>query len=590
MASDPKGTEHLDPIRLEVIRNSLTAVADEMGLALQRAAYSTNIKTRLDFSCAIFDRDGRAIAQSFSQPVHLGSLAHFVPRILENYGVERLRDGDGIICNDGHLGGVHLNDVCLLSPLFHEGELVALVATLAHQVDVGGGAPGSLTGLSKDIYGEGLRLAPVRLIAEGQIVEDVYKLIMNNIRSPKEVGGDLRAQMAGVNVGIRRLRDMIVKYGWETMAEALEEVLNYTEQRARQEITMIPNGVYEAVGYMDNDGISDESFKVVVKITVEEKNVVFDLSGSDSQRGAPVNATYAMTLSNCAYSLRALMAPDMPVNDGFYRAIDVKAPSGTVVNAEPPAAIGGGWETAFRVCETALQAFAKAIPERLCAGSKGCLCNIAFGGQGRGSEAFVFYEAMGGGYGARARKDGIDAVQPHGQNTENSPVEETEANYPVRITRYELIPDSEGAGRFRGGLGLRRDYEFERPVVFSVLADRAKFPPWSLDGALAPHPAGYVLNPDTEAQPFSSKFSLELQPGDVFSIQMAGGGGYGACLERDPARVLDDVLAGKVSADRAREVYGVVIDLTREVVDEEATENQREKMRRQESNTAGERA
>lgn len=577
-----------DLIRLEVLRNKLTSIANEMSSALQRTAYSTNIKTRLDFSCGIFDRSKRAIAQSFSQPVHLGSLVHFVPRIIEEYGANRLRPGDGIMCNDGFRGGVHLNDVCLVAPVFHEERLVAFVAAVAHHLDVGGTTPGSLVGLSKEIFEEGLRIPPVRFLDQGEIDNNVLMLILNNIRSPRETGGDLRAQVAAINTGIQRIVNLFDKYGEEAIDNTVEEILAYTEKRAREEIRNFPSGVFEAEGYMDGDGITDEPFKVVVKVTMEEGKAVFDLTGSARQRKGPVNATYAMTLSNCAYALRALMEPELPVNDGFYRVLEVIAPSGTVVNAQHPAAIGGGWETAFRVCETALQAFSKAVPERIAAGSKGALCNIAFGGiSPRSGNYYVFYEAMGGGYGARATKDGIDAVQPHGQNTENSPIEETEANYPVMITRYELIPDSEGAGRFRGGLGLRRDYLFDHEVVFSVLSDRAKFPPWGLEGGLPGRLAKYIVNPDTEHRECSSKTSIVLHPGDVFSVQMGGGGGYGPPWEREPGRVLLDVLAERVSPERARAAYGVVIDPATGSVDEEATRKEREAMRRRDPDVSG---
>lgn len=569
-------TTTIDPIKLEVIRNGLTAAADEMALALQRAAYSTNIKTRLDFSCAIFDHQARIIAQSFSQPVHLGSLFHFVPQILAEYGVERLAPGDGILSNDGHRGGVHLNDVCLVAPVFHADALVGFVATIAHHVDVGGSTPGSLTGLSREVFSEGLRIPPVRILKAGQIDEDLFKLISNNVRAPRETNGDLRAQVAGIHVGTRRVIELLQKYGRATITQAVDEILDYTERRVRDEIAALPEGVYAAEGFMDNDGVTDVPIRVQVRITIRDRAVQFDLSGSDAQRPCPVNATYAMVLSNCIYALRALMDSDVPVNAGFYRAVDVIAPPGTVVNALHPAAIGGGWETAFRVCETAFQAFAHAIPERLAAGSKGCLSNIAFGGAARrAGERFVFYETMGGGYGARATKDGIDAIQPHGQNTENAPIEETEANYPIHILRYELIPDSEGAGRYRGGLGLRRDYTFETPVTFSVLADRAKFPPWGLLGGQTARPAHYIHDPDGTHDELPSKLSITLQPGEVFSIQMAGGGGYGSPYARDPHAVLVDVLADKVSPERAAAIYGVVIDVAGECVDVQATLDRR---------------
>ncbi len=566
-------------VELEVVRNRLTAIADEMGLALQRTAYSTNIKTRLDFSCAIFDASLRVVAQSFSQPIHLGSLVHFVPRIVREFGEGRLGPGDGILCNDGHRGGVHLNDVCLVSPVFHGPRLIAFVATLAHHLDVGGGTPGSM-GLAKEIFQEGLRIPPIRILRAGEIEQDVFRLIENNIRAPRETGGDLRAQIAGVNAGIRGLAQAIDRHGLDRLTAAVEALLVYTERRVREEIRRLPAGTYRAVGFMDDDGITDEPVKVAVAVTIGDDEVVFDLEGSDPQRKGPINATYAMVLSNCAYALRALMDPDLPVNDGFYRAIQVKAPPGSVVNARPPAAINGGWETGFRVSETVLQALGQAVPERLAAGSKGCLSNIMFGGiSPRTGEYYVFYEAMGGGYGARATKDGIDAVQPHAQNTENAPIEETEAGYPVRIARYELIQDSEGPGRFRGGLGLRRDYAFDHETVFSVLADRAKFAPWGFAGGQCARPAHYVLNPDTDPRELPSKTSVDIRPGDVFSVQMGGGGGYGPPWERDPERVVRDVVAGRISAARAEAAYGVVLVPESGAVDREATARARDVLR-----------
>jgi N-methylhydantoinase B len=581
-ATKDRKTDGVDLIRIEVLRNKLTSIANEMGSALQRTAYSTNIKTRQDFSCAIFDRSLRAVAQSFSQPVHLGSLVHFVPRIIAEYGLSQLRPGDGLLCNDGFLGGVHLNDVCLVTPVFHRGSLVAFVATLAHHLDVGGATPGSLVGLSKEVFAEGLRIPPVRFLEKGRINSELLKFIQNNIRSPRETSGDLRAQAAAVNTGVQRMQEMFEKYGLETVDSAIEEILSYTERRTREEITKLPTGVFSAVGDMDGDGIIDKPFQVKVKLTIGQGMVRFDLSGSAPQQRGPINATYAMTLSNCAYALRVLLSPELPVNDGFYRVMEVIAPPGSVVNALHPAAIGGGWETAFRVCETALQAFGKVIPERLAAGSKGALCNIAFGGiSPRSGNYYVFYEAMGGGYGARATKDGIDAVQPHGQNTENSPIEETEANYPVLISRYELIQDSEGPGRFRGGLGLRRDYLFDHEVTFSVLSERAKFPPWGLQGGGPARAAHYVVNPGKENRECGSKTSTPLRPGDVFSVQMGGGGGYGPPWERSIEKVVQDIHDGRISAERARTAYGVVVDSETGSADTIATQEERDAKRRE---------
>jgi len=577
LASAPVG---LDAIRFEVIRNGLTAIADEMALTVQRAAYSTNIKTRLDFSCAVFDSQARLLAQSFGQPNHLGSLTHFVPAILETYGRERLRPGDGVLCNDGLHGGVHLNDVCLVVPAYFDEQLVGFVAAIAHHVDVGGGTPGSI-GMSREIFQDGLIISPIRLLVDGRVDESVLRLITTNVRSPLESAGDFRAQVAGTSIGVRGVQRMIAKHGLRLFTLAIEELLDYTERRARAELSRLPKGTFEAEGFMDSDGFSDEPIKVKVKVSVKADRVVFDLTGSDAQRPGPLNATYAMVLSNCAYALRVLMDPDLPTNAGFYRVLELVAPKGTVVNAISPAAIASGWETAFRVCETAMEALATAVPERLTAGSKGTLCNLAFGGiDPRTGRYFVFFESLAGGYGARARKDGIDAVQPHVQNTENSPVEETEANYPVTILKYQLIADSEGAGRQRGGLGLRRDYTFDGEVTFSVFADKSKFAPKGLSGGGSAEPSRYVRNPDTDsAVDYPSKLSVRLQPGEVFSVRMGGGGGFGPPSERSTSLVLSDVLGGKVSVDRARNVYAVVVDGSTRAIDDAATSRLRAGLR-----------
>jgi len=549
-------TTTVDPIRVEVIRNALVAAAEEMAIALQRAAYSTNIKTRLDFSCALFDRGLRLVAQSFGQANHLGSLTHFVPRIVEHHGAERLRPGDALLANGGRHGGVHLNDVCLVAPIFHGGAIVGYAASLAHHLDVGGGNPGSISARSRTAIEEGITIPPVRLLAEGVFNEDVFALLCANIRAPRETGGDLRAQIAATNAGTRRFEQLIERYGWLVLDATIEELIAYTERRARERVREIPDGVYRAEGFMDDDGVSDEPVRVSVQVTVTGDRIAFDLTGSDAQRPCAINATFAMTLSSCAYVTRALMADDVPVNAGFYRVLSIATTPGSIVDSDGTVAIGGGWETAFRVVETAFQAFAEAIPERLAAGSKGALCNFAFGGTDSRGEPFVFYEAIGGGFGARAERDGIDGVQPFVQNTENAPVEETEAAYPVTIERYELITDSEGAGRQRGGQGLRRDYRFEVPVTVSILSDRAKFAPWGLEGGGDARPARYVLNPDGEARELPSKTTVELQAGETISVQMGGGGGFGPATERDPARLAQDVRAGRISPARAEQVYG----------------------------------
>jgi N-methylhydantoinase B len=549
----------VDPITFEVIRNALVAATDEMSLALKRSAYSTNIKTRSDFSCAFFDAELRSVAQGFTQPVHLGSMVEQVPKAVRAYGSENLGPGDVLVTNDPHPSGVHLNDVSLVSPVHCDGELLGYVANLAHHVDVGGGAPASI-GAFREVFQEGVIIPPVRLVEAGRIVDDVFRLVLAQIRSTYETAGDFRAQIAANRTGVRRVRALVERHGLATVRATMGELLDYTERRARAELERLPHGVYEAEGFVDTDGYTDEPVKLCGRVEIGADRVRFDTTGSDLQRRAPVNSTYAMTLSACAYALKCLIDPDLPVNDGFYRLLEVEAPPGTVTNCTWPAPVVGGWETQTRLVDVLFRALLPAFRERLPAGTKGMMCQAGFGALDVEAGTYVcFYETFAGGYGARLESDGPDAVQAHGQNTENAPVEETELNYPVRIDRLSLVEDSEGAGRRRGGLGLRKDYRFDLHTTFTILADRDRSGPWGVDGGSDGRRAEYVHVRDGVETRLSSKTTLDLVPGDVISIRTCGGGGYGPPTAREAELVLRDVLEGKVSRERARDVYRVAI-------------------------------
>lgn len=583
----------MDPIKFEVIRNALVEATEEMAIALRRSAYSTNIKTRADFSCAFFDRELQPVAQAFTQPVHLGSLTEFVPRVIREYGPENLEPGDAILSNHPYLGGVHLNDITLISPVYHHAvhpersirtgvqdsdepeerraELFGYVANLAHHVDVGGGAPASI-GAFREVYQEGIIIPPVKLVQGGEIVPDVFRLVLSQIRSKHETAGDFRAQVAANNTGVRRLNALLDRMGSEGVAFYVDELLDYTERRTRAELAKLPKGIFTADGYVDNDGFTEEPVHLVGKMVIDDEGVLFDLTGSDQQRRAPVNSTYAQTYSACAYVLKSLLDPDIPVNAGFYRLVQIVAPAGTVVNCTSPAPVVGGWETQVRLSDILLKAIASALPDRIPAGTKAMMAQVGFGAaHPRTGELYAFYETLAGGYGGRASSDGPDAVQCHGQNTENAPIEETEINYPVRINRYELVEDSDGAGKYRGGLGLRRDYFFDHEASFTILSDRDRWGPWGLFGGLPGKVASYVLNPDTDAVKLGSKVTVQLKPGDVVSFRTCGGGGYGPPEARDPQLVLRDVRDGKVNPARAREIYGVSIDTETWTVEKAAT-------------------
>jgi N-methylhydantoinase B len=393
---------------------------------------------------------------------------------------------------------------------------------------------------------------------EGQVDRGILAMLLANVRSPRESEGDLRAQLASVTVGLRRMSETIAERGKVVVERGIDDLLEYTRRRSVAALGGLPKGTIEATDYLDDDGISDRPVKIVAKITVADDRVTFDLTDTDDQRPSSINTTKGGALSACAYSLRCLIDPDIPMNDGFYQVIDVITRRGTVLDSERPAAISGGADAVNRLTEVALKAFATVLPERLVADSKGSMMNISFGGTNpRTGEYFVYYETQAGGYGGRLGLDGMDGVQAHTQNTENAPVEETEANYPVMFRSYSLLPDSEGPGRWRGGLGLRRDYVFEGDVQFSVMAERVRFAPQGLVGGGPARATRFIRDPDGQATHYLSKFSVDLAAGEVMSVQTGGGGGYGDVRDRDEDAIRADVASGRISPERAHEVYGL---------------------------------
>jgi N-methylhydantoinase B len=545
-----------DPIRFGVLTNSFSSIADEMSAALKRAAYSTNIKTREDFACALFDDQGRTIAQAFSQPVHLGSLPMLVKSVLKDIGAENFAPGDGYLINDPWKGAIHLNDMTLVSPMFYGGTLFGFAANTAHIVDVGGGTPGGL-GVSTEIFQTGIIVPGVKLVNEGEIVKDTSSLILSNVRAPKIALGDFRAQIAANKLGIRNLNDVVAKYGIETVHNVIEELFDYTQYRTRIGFKELPDGRYKAKTLIDEDGVSDEPIKIEVEVTISDGKVIVDYTGSDRQRKGPINSGFGSTFSITAYPLKCFLPTDVLANEGFYRTMNVIAPKGTVVNCEFPASVRGAGEIHCKITDLVFAAFAQCVPERVPAMSENASFSLSFGGiDPKTKEYHAFFEAVGGGSGGRLGKDGMDGIRPHFGNTENTPVEELEANHPVRVLRYELIPDSEGAGQFRGGLAIRRDYLFLSESTLSYISGGVKFPPTGLFGGLDAKPAQYVLNPDQPTQKFlPSICTVRMKEGDSFSFRTVGGGGYGDPVKRSREAVLADVRDGKISLERARTVY-----------------------------------
>ena len=551
----------VDPILFEVIRNALVEVTEEMSVSLQRTAFSTNVKTRLDYSSAFVDADGRMVAQAFCQPAHLITIGRLVPRAVTEFGAENLAPGDMLVVNDPHRQASHLNDIFLIAPVYHGGELVGFLSNICHHVDVGGGAPASI-GAFRETYQEGIILPVVKLVARGEIDAGLWKMILANVRARKEVAGDLRAQISANNLGMRRLEAVLDRYGLDTVRFYTQTILDYTERRVRAELAKLPRGTFEAEGWLDDDGMSDRPVHLKARVTLDGRRAVFDFTGSDMQRWAPMNCNMTQTFTACVFVLKCLIDPDVPLNEGFYEVLEVIAPEGSAVNARHPGAIVGGWEVSTRLCEVLFKALSQAMPDKVPAGTKGMICHVGFGGEDpRTGDYYTFLETMAGGFGGRIRSDGPDAVQTNVQNTQNAPVEETELNYPVRILRYSLIPDSEGPGRHRGGLGLCREYVFpDHEPIFTTLADRAVFPPWGLFGGGDGRPARYLTVSDGETVPISSKGTAPVASGTMIRVETCGGGGYGPPWERDPELVLRDVVEEKISVERAREAYGVVID------------------------------
>jgi len=563
----------------EIFRHSLKSVVEEMGVTLQRTAYSTNIKIRRDHTCALFDADLRHVAQHDLAPQHIGSLVSVVPRNVRALE-ESLEPGDGILINDPDRGAVHLPDVMLISPLFHGGEIVGYAANSAHHVDIGGGTPGGIPNDSTELYGEGIVIPGIHAVEDWEYRDAVLEFLLRNVREPEMRRGDYQAQLGANRIGEKRYTDLCDRYGTDTVGAYLDDLLDYTERRVRAAIEELPDGRYEASDEMDGDGIVDEPVTVALAITVDGDGMTLDFTGTDSQSRGPLNCTPAMAFAGAMAVVMAFLGGDLPKNDGFYRPLETITPEGTVVNPTEDAPVAGGWEIAMRIGDLVTKAMADAVPGETIAGAKGIVCNVAYGGRDpRDGKRYVYYETVAGGYGARAEKDGMEAVQAHFQNTANSPIEELETEIPVHVREYSLRQDSAGAGRRRGGLGVRRDYEFYgEDATFSLLTDGTRSPPWGLFGGHSASPARFLREPGTDRErELPPKSTTELEPGEVVSVRTPGGGGYGDPTEREPGRVLADVLDGKVSVEAAHDVYGVVV--VDGEIDGDATRERRARLR-----------
>ncbi len=537
----------MDPITLEVMRHALAAVAEEMNANLVRTALSPNIKERRDCSSAVFDAQGQLVAQAESIPVHLGAMPFAVAAVVQ--AISDWAPGDVAVHNDPFAGGAHLPDVTFVAPVFWQKRLVGFVANRAHHADVGGMAPGSLPAAATEIYQEGLRLPPLRLWRRGELNRELLELILANVRTPKERLGDLRAQYAACQTGLRRLQEIVARYGPEQVSEGMRAILDYAERRMRAALSELPQGTASFVDYLDDDGVGHEPLPIAVTVTVGKGEIEVDFAGTARQAQGPVNAVFAVTASAVYYTVRAVTDPTIPPNAGGYRPIAIRAPEGSLVNPRPPAAVGGGnLETSQRIVDVLLGALAQLAPERVVAAGQGTMNNVAIGGvDPRTGQPYTFYETIAGGFGARPHADGVDGVHVHMTNTLNTPIEALELAYPLRVLCYELRPGSGGRGKFRGGLGLRRDLTPLGHVArVSLLTDRRKTQPYGLFGGEPGAPGQNVLIRAGQEVVLPSKVTFDLHPGEVLSVRTPGGGGYGPAGERDPAAMERDLREGRL--------------------------------------------
>ena len=524
-----------DPVTFEVLRNAFVSVAEEMGASLVLTAFSPNIKERRDCSAAVFDFKGRMISQAEHIPVHLGAMPESVKAALNQIPPEHWKEGDVVILNDPFEGGTHLPDITLISPVFASEELVGFVANRAHHADVGGKTPGSMPGDSTEIYQEGIRIPPLKLIEKGTLNQEVWRLLLANVRTPLERQGDLRAQLAANATGLRRFQSILQKYHFQGVTAFFEDLLSYSKRRMLQELAKMPNGIYMFTDFLDNDGITEEAVELKVKTIIKKRQIIFDFTGTSSQREGNVNATLAVTLSTSYYVLRCITDPTIPPNAGCYEPLTVIAPPGSLLNPAPPAAVAAGnVETAQRIADCLFGALAQALPNRIPAASQGTMNNLTIGGLVPGTtRTFTFYETIGGGLGARPTKDGINGIHSHMTNTLNTPIEALETSYPLRVRCYHLIPKSEGRGKFRGGMGIRRDIEIlvDKAVV-SIQSERRRYAPWGLQGG---NHGRMGLNRCLRAGKWENlpgKITFTASIGDVVSIQTPGGGGFGKAKHR----------------------------------------------------------
>lgn len=554
----------LDPIDYQVIVDKLSGIAQEMQNALFRTGYSTIIRESQDASCAILTKDGKVVGQHVVLPLHMGSFPECVASVRRRFSDDEIEEGDAFIVGSPYAGGSpHANDIAVITPVFYEGEIFGFCANIAHKSDIGGTVPGSGPGNATEVYHEGIQLPAVKYVSRHEPCRDIEAIIELNSRTPHIVLGDIAGQVGTNRLGERRLIQLVHRYGKAMLFQVFEELFDKTETQVRAGLVEWADGVYEAEGWLDNDGIQlDRRVRIHVRITKERDAIHFDFSNSDAYTRGPANVRPHIVLACCYYAVVALMDPTLAPNYGLGRAITVNCKEGTILNPPFPSPVGTYILTAQLIVDVVFKALAAVVPHKVIAGSGGDGA-MTVGGRKADGETYVQYEIFGSAYGASPGHNGVSGVDPHVGNCRIAPVEVVESEFPVRVRRFEMICDSGGAGKYRGGLGYCREYEIlEDGGRASAKFDKHKVPAWGLEGGLPGRPGQIILNPGSDKQKMlPPRFGdVSLHSGDILRFERPGGGGFGSSDQRDRNGLLEDVLDGYVSIEKAQEDYGIEID------------------------------
>lgn len=573
-------THAIDPITREVIENGLGSIVDEMALTIMRTAYSGVVKDALDYSTGFCDRDGEVIAQGLTIVVHLGSFPAAVRGIIEKFE-GRIYPEDIFVLNDPYTaGGIHLPDIYAIKPVFDEGELQGFACTLAHHTDVGGIVPGSNSTNATEIYQEGICLPALKLYERGVPNEAIFEILARNVRVPDKVLGDLRAQLAALAIGERSYLSLLRRYGATTFRAYTDALLDYSERMTREEIAELPDGRYEAEGYIDGDNIETGPVKIAVALTVDGSTITADFTGSSPQVKAGINSPIAFTRSAVYGAIRLILDPNLPNSAGYMRAMQIEAPPGTVVNPVLPGACGARGITGFRIMDTVTRALAQVAPDRVPADGEGGNTIISMGGYSETFEPFVYVDLVAGARGGSPWADGASGIPHPGSNIANTPIEIAEVELPIRIERYGFLPDSGGAGKFRGSPGQRRDVRLlAKEAVLQLRSDKRRFPPQGLHGGRPGTPSMNLLVQGEDERVLPTMSMSPIRQNGVIEHTLAGGAGWGDPLDRDPELVRQDVVNELFTIDYVAREYGVVIDPETLLVDQKGTERRRATMR-----------